>query len=248
MVSAVLFAYEFDAFIVGLYFVTCAIVFLLVWRAERSGWRAHTSGSESRLARLMNAAGSHWLLARLPLRIVRLAVPLYIVLAAVLANNVPESSAVPVVLVAALVVLGLLFARLSVGLQAFRLAVYAGIAVLAYVLQNHAPFDSFGMKVTHAILFGGLAITVWLVVRFARELQFATSPMDVLVILILLSAAVFAQLHGTEPRMMYLVIEAMILFYGTELIIQLGSQRWYRVLGGAALAALGILGAKLALT
>jgi hypothetical protein len=120
--------------------------------------------------------------------------------------------------------------------------------LLAYALQSNAPLDSLGMKVVHAVFLGGLAMTIWLVVRFAPKLQFATSPMDVLVVLIVLSGVVFAQFHASEPRVMLLVIEAMILFYGTELIIQLGSRRWNRVLGGAALAALGILGAKLALT
>jgi UDP-GlcNAc:undecaprenyl-phosphate GlcNAc-1-phosphate transferase len=248
MASAVLFAYESDAFIVGLYFATCAIVFLLIWRAERSGWRAHAPGGESRLARLISGAGSHWVLAELPICVVRLGVPLYIVLAAMVVSDVPDSSALPVVFVAAQLGLGLVFARSNIGLQAFRLAVYGSIALLAYVLQSNAPLDSLGMKVVHAVFLGGLAMTIWLVVRFAPKLQFATSPMDVLVVLIVLSGVVFAQFHASEPRVMLLVIEAMILFYGTELIIQLGSRRWNRVLGGAALAALGILGAKLALT
>jgi UDP-GlcNAc:undecaprenyl-phosphate GlcNAc-1-phosphate transferase len=78
-------------------------------------------------------------------------------------------------------------------------------------------------------------------VRFAEDTQFKTTPMDFLVVFIVISIGILTRQDAEQAQLALLVAKLVVVFYGCELILSRVRTRW-NPLNVATLTALGVLG------
>jgi len=243
VISGVLLCYETDALVVGVYATVCGAVFAFLTVAERRGWRANRSGRQSAVAALLHRFSSHTLVTKGPMLFVEISVPLFFVSASLFIARVPEDAMPAIAVAAGLLAFGLLFWNLPTAPYLVRLAVYGTAAFIAYVLYGSTLPAAGPAWLTFAYL-ALLALAIALVIRFARDVRFGVTPTDFLIVVLVAAAAVFSRRWFGDANIVQAAVTMVVLFYGCELILMVGSRKWSGVLGAAAMLALGIIGTR----
>jgi UDP-GlcNAc:undecaprenyl-phosphate GlcNAc-1-phosphate transferase len=235
--------YEWDALLAGIYLSFCVGVLGLFTMALRRGWQLHHRPRESFL--LQRAVGflrrtqglgvAAWYFAKL-------AVPLIFLSAAVAGSDIPRDIAVAA---------GVMFAAMAASIlwrpQGYsvleRLAVYVTAAFVAYLLTSSPGLlAGYGAYENALFVMLGLAVAVW--VRFVEGDTFRVSPMDFLVIFIVLLVPNLKGLALFTPVVAATAIKLIILFYACEMQLSQQARRLNPVRYGAllTLAVLGVRG------
>jgi UDP-GlcNAc:undecaprenyl-phosphate GlcNAc-1-phosphate transferase len=221
-----------------IYFVFCGVVLLgeraLERRHAQLRNRARHQRPLSRFAGWLRRTG---LTTRLPEGALRVAIPLFLILGAL---GVP-SVGTDIGLLSALLSAALLMALLVRQIPFFaveRLSAYTAAIAVAYLLS--------GSPVTTACLsclplfFGILAVAALVWVRFSTA-TFQVSTLDLLILLGALTAPTLRDLGLQEIGV--LALQAIILFYGIEILLQARERGW-DVLRISIMAALIILAGR----
>jgi UDP-GlcNAc:undecaprenyl-phosphate GlcNAc-1-phosphate transferase len=240
IVSATLLRYDADWLILLLYLGVCALLFLFLVIAKHNGWKAHQPHTTSRLSRLVDVARQHTLLTKGPWSLVALAIPLLFIVVSLLAVQVPRDFGIGAFILAVLMVLyvGVLNAKDSI---VIRVITYV---TAAFVIYLETKYTGHGNRLIHTIAlvyFVSLAVAIGFAVRFAEDAQFKTTPMDFLVIFIVISIGILARQDAEQSKLALLVAKLVVVFYGCELILSRVRTRW-NPLNVATLTALGVLG------
>ena len=213
---AVLVPYESDALILGVYLGVCGLVFVLLTWAEHRGLRLRAGGRRvpvlSRLVALTLSAR----LARLPGRLVNLALVVFALGGAYLAGEVPRDIGNLSLLLAVLMAL-----RLALGFRVWflflRLLVFVTLAFVAYLVSVYPPT----LVMDHELLVNGffivLAVAVVLAIRFGPQDGFQVTPTDFLVGLVLLVVGLMPEPRIAGLDLVTLSIRLAVLFYAAEL-------------------------------
>lgn len=244
VVSAPFLSYESDELILSLYALTCTTGLFLLYLFIRNNWKIHKHRSVSALTRLIESAKQHKLLLQGPTQAVRLLVPSFLLLSSALAGNVPKEFG----LGAAIMLLALLgYFILNRMRESFllRAIVYMTSAFSVYVETRHVEMENalpFFEKLEMAY-FVLLVLSISLAVRFAASMQFKTTPMDFLIIFIVIAAGFISSGQAGNTGIGLMMVKLVILFYGCELIIAHMKNRW-NYLNLATLATLVVLISK----
>lgn len=239
--SAILLSYESDALILLLYLGTCALVFLFLILAERNGWRAHRSRGKSRFADMVQVVKEHWLLTSGTSRIVSVVIPLMFLGTAILTSHVPRDFGISAGILAVILALTLIFG--SSESIILRAASYVTAAFIVYLETKHIGGESGVLYGIDIGVYGLLAISVWLAVRYATAAVFRVSPMDFLVIFVVLTVGVISRDHFQQELLGLMAVKLVILFYGCELIFTRIRSKW-NLFSGSTLLTLTILAAR----
>jgi len=237
--SGALLPYETDALLLGMYFAVIGALFIGLYLAERAGWRfSHrdsTLPDAERFAAFLHSGRSE--------QIVNLALQgllgVFVLGAALLSERVPvEVSRV------ALVLLVLLLVRLLLGYRVWflylRLQLFVCVAVFVYLFDFLSPdWVSEQSMVWVYAYFGLLAALLALAMKFVQVERFRLSPLDFLVVIMMLVAALFAEQLGLSADTQQTVIETVVLFYAVEWVLQHMRSRW-NLFTGATLAGLAV--------
>ncbi|MEW6331947.1 MAG: MraY family glycosyltransferase [Pseudomonadota bacterium] len=241
--SAVFLAYESDWLIIAIYAAVCVSLFSFLMAAEARGWRAHATAGSERAASLVEKIKKHRLTTTLPATIVTAAVPVYFMFVSIGVRTVPRDFAVGSALLAAVLFVYLLFGkhRDSIVLQAVN---YAASAFMVYLGTKYLMRGNPAIEMTLTWYFGILALAVALTVRYASDARFSTSPMDYLVVLIVLVAGIVLHSQPEKALLGVMAIEAVVLFYACELIVARAKRLWstQNIVTMLALALLGTRG------
>jgi UDP-GlcNAc:undecaprenyl-phosphate GlcNAc-1-phosphate transferase len=240
IVSALLLRYDADWLILLLYLGVCALLFLYLVIAKHAGWKAHQPHTLSRLSKLIGAVRQHKLLTQGPWRFVALAIPLLFIVVSLLAEQVPRDFGIGASILAVLMVLyvGVIRAKDSIVIHVIS------YVTAAFVIYLEAKYTGQSSRLFHTIslaYFVALAVAVGLAVRFAEDTQFKTTPMDFLVIFIVISIGILTHQDAEQTQLALLVAKLVVVFYGCELILARVRTRW-NPLSIATLAALGVIG------
>jgi UDP-GlcNAc:undecaprenyl-phosphate GlcNAc-1-phosphate transferase len=123
-------------------------------------------------------------------------------------------------------------------------AAIAGAAIFTVYLTADFVSDVIAdIELARTIYFVVLAVAIGLSVRFSKKLRFRTTPTDYLVVFGLITVAAFTNETFDARAASLLVIEAVILMYGCEILIGRQGGRW-SVLNTVTLFALGVLAAR----
>jgi len=221
------------------YTLFCALVLLGVRTLERrhEGLTARQAHQRP-FARLGGWVRRTGIFARLPLRILSWAIPLFLVLGALGAGPVgPDIGLLAAALFAALSV-ALLVRRLPF-FALERLSGYTTAVAVVYLLAS-SPGLTDACSLCLTLVYGALALTAAVWVRF-NSAGFQISTLDVL---ILLGALVAPSLRGLGLQDIGIIaLEAVVLFYGIEILLQAGERHW-DTLRVAVLASLAVLAVK----
>jgi len=223
---AVVMPYESDALILGCYLSISIILFSLLWLAERSGWKVHaTGGTGGFIARAAHAFRADGHLMAADRQFVKVLLSAFVLFAAVFAKKVPTDLSM-----VSLALFVLLLVRLWLGYRVWflfmRLGLFVSVALMSYVMSVSPPGILADAPPIGYLFFGVLFLTVVLAVRYSREEFFQVTPLDYLVVLIVLLLALMSEMGYADISSLALVLQLIVLFYGVEITIKYMANRW----------------------
>jgi len=241
VISAIFLSYESDALILSLYLGTCSLVFMFLILAERSKWRAHRVHGKSRFAALVQSVKQHGFFTSGTTRIVATVIPLMFLGTSVLTSEIPHDFGLgSTVLAIILALLLIIRADVSIVLRAIS---YVTAAFVVYLETKYFGGESIVTSGISVGLYVLLAIATWLAVRYAPDTEFRVSPMDFLVIFIVLAIGVISRDHFHKELLGIMAVKLVVLFYGCEVIYAKLASKW-NLLNVSTFITLSILGAR----
>ena len=211
--------YESDTLLLVLYLAICLGLLAIVYGLRGRGWRAHEKGRPGLVARVLDRLrvsrrfeavlylGLQWLLV------------FYLLAGAATVVEVPSDMVWSTGLIAALLVV-----RLGLGYRVWflflRFLVFVALAAMVYLVTNYPPPEM--PALAFRLFMGVVALMVVLAARYAHKDVFAITPLDYLVVMLLL---IMAAVPGAG-EMAWLVTELIILFYAGEITIRNMKHRW----------------------
>lgn len=218
VVSAIFLMYESDALILSIYLGVCALVFAFLLLAEKHKWRAHKSRRPSGLAKIIGSIKRHRLFSAIPMRFVSLAIPALFVLVGFMASRIPRDLGVVSGLLA-LILLAYLALRRAKDTTVLQVVTYVTAAFVVYLETRYckqwAPF----LDTIEVVYFVLLAAAIGITIRYGSKGEFKTTPMDYLVIFVVLFAGFLLHNLPEKADLGAMAVKLMIIFYGSELII-----------------------------
>jgi UDP-GlcNAc:undecaprenyl-phosphate GlcNAc-1-phosphate transferase len=214
---AIMFPYEPDLLILAVYAVASVAVFGFLIAAERGRWRAHNSKFDSRLTTVIQAVKNNKLFETLPIGLVTVSIPLLFVIVSILANDVPRDIGT-VSAVLALIFLVYTFLRGRNDSIVMQAVSYVTAAFVVYLETKYVGSWASLLNTMEPFYFSVLAVTIGIIVRYSRKTEFKTTPLDYLVIFMVLFAGFLLHNLPDNAYLGPMVIKLVILFYGCELI------------------------------
>ncbi len=243
VMAAVLLRYHPDSQVLGVYLGVLAGLFLLLSGAEAIGWRANRPLERGSIARAFASAFAA--IDASSERVILAAALLLMVLGAIWAAHVPHEIGVVAAVLAPLLAAELWLARdRDVRLPIVRLSVYLAAIASSY-LYVYAP----GVIAYHDVewivssLIGVMMLAIAVHVWRASPKRFDTTPTDYLIGFVLIALVVFA---GFEPRLrpvVQIIVYAVVLLYGCEVMMGAAARRGHS-LQVAAILTLTIIAAR----
>ena len=242
VITALLLPYESDALLLSFYLVVCGAVFVFLIVAEHSGWRAHEERKRNHMARMREQVKMGRNVTRLERYLIRSLLAVFLLAGAVLSTQIPRD-----VSVAAAVLFFLLFLRLIAGYRFWflflRLIVFIAVASIAYLLELYPPVflrEHGELAYFYYLL---LAVGIVLAIRYSSARNFEVTPLDYLVVLIVIALALLSEGGYANPSLVRMVVQLIILFYAAEVAIKHMKSRW-NVFTTSVLGALAILSVR----
>ncbi len=218
VVSAIFLTYESDTLILSIYLGVCALVFAFLVIAEKQKWRAHKSKRPSGLAKVIGSIKQHRLFSASPMRFVSLAIPALFVLAGFMASRIPRDLGVVSAILAVILLLYLVLRRAK-DTTVLQVVTYVTAAFVVYLETRYcrqwAPF----LDTIEIVYFVLLAAAIGITIRYDRKGEFKTTPMDYLVIFVVLFAGFLLHNLPEKADLGAMAVKLIIVFYGCELII-----------------------------
>ena len=239
--SAVLLRYQSDLLIVSLWvLVNTALAFALVL-AGRFKWHAHSEGAQSVFAKALRFSKSDFL-GKAALTVILAGVSLLLFVGPLLADVVNRDFGI-----AAGGLFLLMLLRLLLGSTAWfislRLLMFVAIAFVLYLLGEY-PLNAYLALVGFDYAYFGLIVAALVIGTRATDSDaFQTTPMDFLLILIMIGMVFIPQARAGEAEIIHLVIKMGIMFYAVEFMLRSMVSRW-SVPTVSALWALGVIAVR----
>jgi UDP-GlcNAc:undecaprenyl-phosphate GlcNAc-1-phosphate transferase len=239
--SAVLLRYESDFLVAGLYLVVIAALFIAVALAESTGWRfrERAGGALARFPAIVRRLEHARLMRESPRVLISVGVPAFMLLGSLWVARVPHDIALIAALLAVVVATEMGRAR-AIGSTLVRLAVYIAAIASVYLVVNYpgavqrpVQFATFGIV-------GALVAAVSSYIRFGSGRKFGTTPTDYLIAFVVLALLLFGGIDIGVRTLVQIVVYAIVMLYGCEVLIGLTSRRW-NALHLSTLAALTIM-------
>ena len=239
--AAVLLPYAADTGLLAIYLGVCILLFQLLRRAERSGWRAHAADDPGVVARFLARCRKTPAAECLPNQLVAAAVSLFMLVGAFAVQRVPKDLALIAAVLGAVLLL-----RLVLGYRAWflllRLLLFMAIALLVFLFNSYPPAGLLGQAPVLYVFFGILGLAMIVAVRMAGEDQFRVTPLDYLVVLIVLALALMPE-SLLDAGLVGMAVQAILLFYGAEMSMRQMQSRW-NLFTGSMLVGLVVLAVR----
>lgn len=242
VLGSVLLAYESDLAITLAYVAVCALVFGLIVFAERSGWRV--DNGKALVEEAVGTSTGRW--RTVPMLYIGTTIPAYLLLAGFSVTVVPFDYAVVAACVLALAAFSLLVRVDGIRILLLRLALYLGAACEVFLGRGGDMSGWAAMIEDGYFVLLGIAVALALRIEGARG--FRTTPLDFLMVFIVVAAAALSGLAIAGGQAAEAIVRLAVLFYGIELLIN-GNRGHERALSrwSVIAASLLLLGKNMAL-
>jgi UDP-GlcNAc:undecaprenyl-phosphate GlcNAc-1-phosphate transferase len=237
IISAVMWPYESDVLIMGLYLGVCLLVFSTITLAERSNWNAHEAEANVSIF-ISSILKRHKNLATIPYRILESGISLFIIAAAIMSTNIPIDLGV-----SSLILLLLLLVVVAIrwfGDNLYRLIMFVTIGFSVYLLSTYPPVWLLEEVGLIYIFFLTMTVVSFITARIAVTDQFQITPLDYLVIIIVIIVGMAPGIEHGASSIIWMVVQIIVLFYACELVIQNVKSK-FNSFTGAAVLALGLI-------
>lgn len=216
--TAYLLRYAHDTTILMVFGLFCAALITLLSLAQRGNW--HLPHISQQRLEWIRQFGRDGLLARIAHGYIMVALPIFMVAAALLASGM----SLDIALLSLLLVLLLLFEwwrnrqpRIS---WVERAVIYIVVAVLLYL----AGFGHERLPLSQ-LFFGALAVAVVMGFRYSKDSGFAANPSDFLIIFLAIALPTLPQSQQLSPFWTDYIPKLVVLYYGIEMILPRISER-----------------------
>lgn len=242
VICAVLMPYESDASLLAVYLVVTGLVFGFLFVAERANWHLRINRREDALSQLMAGLAPNSALLVVDRGVIRAFLATFMIVGAVTVTRIPKDLAL-----AGAVLFVLMLLRLLLGYRAWflflRLIIYVSLAFVSYLLGAYSPPFLIEHASLNHLFYGSLAILVVVAVRYSAEEFFKASPLDFLVVLIVLGLVAMTKNSVIGVSLVSMVVHLIILFYAAEVVLKHMTSRW-NLFTLSVLFALGVLAAR----
>jgi UDP-GlcNAc:undecaprenyl-phosphate GlcNAc-1-phosphate transferase len=241
VLTAIFLRYHSDLLIVSLWvLVNMALAYALVM-AGRLQWQAHPAGAQSVFARAMRI-GKRDVLCKASLAIILGGISLLLFAGPLLADVVDRDLGI----VAGVLFLLLLLRQLlgaSAWFISLRLMMFVVIAFVLYLLGEY-PFHAYpALEGFDYVFFGLIVVALAIGTRATDRDVFQTTPLDFLLILIMISMVFIPQARAGDDEIIHLAIKMGIMFYAVEFVLRNLAGRW-NFPAVSALWALGVIAVR----
>jgi UDP-GlcNAc:undecaprenyl-phosphate GlcNAc-1-phosphate transferase len=242
VISAIFMQYHGDWWVTGWYLLVCASVFIFLVVAERANWTAHRVDEESKISQLIVYLKTKGVLTVAPARLVMFMVSLFIAVTPLWITTVPRDFGMVSGVMLVVLAFEMFFGKNGDSVTA-RAAISVVAIFAAYLSVNYVPSIYEGFEFGRTVYFTVLAIAIATSVRFSKRISFNVTPTGYLIVFGLLTTAFFANEHFVARDTSVLLIQAVLLLYGCQLLIDQKGGRW-SFLNVATLGALGVLAVR----
>lgn len=233
VVGAILLPYESDLLLMGLYIGLCLLVFSTMAFAERSSWSAHITNVDAPVF-LSSILEKYRHLAIIPYRVLEAGISLFIVAAAITSNKIPVDLGVSSL--ALFLLLLVVIATNWLGVHLYRLVMFVTMGFSVYLLSTYPPVWLLEQISLVYIFFVTIGLASFIVARITVKDKFQITPLDYLVIIVVIIAGMAPGIDHGASSMIWMVIQIVILFYACELTIQNKGKRLNGLTGSVVLA------------
>jgi len=225
VLGAVIMPYESDVLIAVAYLAVVTSVFGFLYLAERNGWRVHAGSSRASLEETVASARYGQWASSISYLLIIYGISVFLLTGVLVATKVPFDFTV-----AGIVLFVLLLFRLLLGYRMWhlplRLLLYTTILFIVYLGNTYQPAYLTGADPFTYIFFGLLTASITVLIRSSDNRGFNITPMDFLVVLVILGLVLLARDGLVNSGMMAIILKSVILFYGCELILARMKHRW----------------------
>lgn len=248
VLCAINFRYATDELVIGLYLMICGSLFLVLYVSEKNNWNFGSNDHESRLANFINSLRERKLFTEGPLILLKLLIPIYFIMGSIFIDHISTDFGIELIVIAFILVLSWLIRSFDFSTYLVRIGIYAMAVIMVYLLDQQVIPDTGWLYYIDILFFSVLAVTVAIVVRYARQIDFSVTPFDYLMVALVVAAGVVQQNYASDLALGYIVIKSVILFYGCEIAVNNRKSDAGNLLGVASLIAAGVLLVKLAIS
>ena len=242
VVSAIFLRYQSDWLIASLYLGVCTLIFTLLTLGERHRWRAHRNQSRINLQTVIDLFDRYGLLADRPAKLITVAIPVLFLFVSLYAARVPHDFGVGASLCAILLAAQLAFST-QPGSIVLRAINYVTASFIIYLDDRYTIMRIPQLATVEMVYFLVLATAIGLAVRYTKDANFRTTPMDYLVLFVVLSAGILTHDRVHQAELGAMAMKLAVVFYGCEIITSRMKSRW-NILNATSLATLLILGVR----
>jgi len=217
--------YESDSMLILIYATISAFVLGSFHYARITSWKFHTNKtSEGTLLKSVSQylRDKGWL-TTVPGMILKIFVPLLLVASALVATEVEQDMAILAVILLVVLTVSLLFNDEGNGIV--EKAVVYIVSVVAIYLMSTSSAIAVNYNIINW-LFGLLAIAFSLRVHFSREKTFQITPLDYLVIILVILVPNLPEVHLEDSSIGEMAVKLIILFYAGEAVMGLKVRNW----------------------
>jgi UDP-GlcNAc:undecaprenyl-phosphate GlcNAc-1-phosphate transferase len=226
--------------ILTVYILLCVGLLMLIILAEKKGWQHDDQSSTEKLS----LAYSHDYLSRflvvLPRRFLSIGVSLYLVIMSFIVATVPRDFAVMSGLVIVLMTLDIFFGHGPRSIM-HRALIYIIVVSIIYLGVSFPPDIHINIQLLTTIFYTLLALAFTVAVKFSprrRKIEFNTTPMDYLVIVVLIASLVASKGNIWGNDILLFIVGMIIILYACELLSTESREKWNSLSAGAMVSAL----------
>jgi len=237
VVSAILLMYENDLLVLFFYLSACSLVFVFLTVSERAGFKVHkgNNGARDMLSIVLTRYPQ---IGYMPIKAIESGLSLFLIASALVVYDVPVDFAVSS-LILLLLLLFVLFTGL-LGYQLYRLILFVTIGFSVYLLTTY-PVDWLSNQIDLVfVYFIIMSVVGFVAVKTLSSGEFRVTPLDYLVIAIVLLIELLPGENTYNEKIIWMIVQMVILFYIGELLIQNMKSRFNRFTGSVMLA-LGLI-------
>jgi len=248
VLCAINFRYASDGLVMGLYLTICGSLFLALYIAEKNNCNFGSNNHESKLTSFVNLLRERKLFTEGPLILLKLLIPAYFVIGSILITQVSTDFGIELAAISLILVLSWLLRNYDFSTYLLRVGIYAMAVIMVYLLNQQVIPETGWLYSIDILFFAVLTVTVAIVVRYAKQIEFSVTPFDYLMVVLVVAAGIVQQNYGSDLALGYIVIKSVILFYGCEIAVNNRKLDAGNLLGAASLIAAGVLLFKLAIS
>lgn len=235
--SAIVFRYDWDSVILGLYLSVTVLIFASLTLAERSGWR---NGRTAALVGWLSRFRQNPSINRGSISWVGISISIFLVGGSLLISTVPQDFSLMSIPILVLMLAVLIFAKQDHAIV-YRIAPYAVALFVVYLTIKYPPLilqPNYG--IIEITFFASLALAIIVTFHHCTETQFNLTPTDYLILAGAIGVSFLSEHVIRDGAAAALFLKGVIVLYGCELLINHMRTRW-NPLTLSSLGALGIL-------